>query len=187
MAFFVCVSFVFFGLLFSVVEHRIGISVYFAKDYGYVKAELRFWGILVAKARFYITDDGVFSEFFGKTKKLKISENSQKGAGRRKFFSAKSVLKAAKVSEVSAFVSGGFSDYKNTAVAFGAVNSVLGVLESAGGVKVVKTVVPSQKEVFFAEVGACIKLSVWNTLKQTAEDKICQTISRKSSKTHSKP
>lgn len=190
MAFFFC-FFVLIAILATVlVRHKIRLSLYVAADYGFSSVEVRIWGVLVAKARFYIIEEGVFLEFFGKIKKITVKsggQNERRNGKKKKFFPIKAVLKAAKINEISAYVFGGFSDSYKTALILGAINSVLAVAKSAGGVKVKKTVVPSGGERFFGSFEICIKLSVWDTLTKIAEGRKCQTTSRKSSKIRSTP
>lgn len=190
MAFFFCFLVLISILAAVLVRQKIRLSLYVAADYGFSSIEVRIWGILVAKARFYIIDEGVFLEFFGKIKKITLKsggENHRRTGKKKKSFPLKAVLKAAKINEISACVFGGFSDSYKTALILGAINSVLAVIKSAGGVKVRKTVVPSGGERLFGSFEICIKLSVWDTLTKMAEERKCQTTSRKSSKIRSTP
>lgn len=80
-------------------------------------------------------------EFFGKIKKITVKsggQNERRNGKKKKFFPIKAVLKATKINEISAYVFGGFSDSYKTALILGAINSVLAVAKSAGGVKVKK-------------------------------------------------
>lgn len=188
MAFFFCFLVLIALVAAVLVRHKIRVSLYVAADYGFSSVEVRIWGVLVAKARFYITGEGVFLEFFGKIKKITLKSGGQNERRNvKKSFPLKAVLKAAKINEISACVFGGFSDSYKTALILGAINSVLAVAKSAGGVKVKKTVVPSGGERFFGSFEICIKLSVWDTLTKMAEERKCQTTSRKSSKIRSTP
>ena len=186
MAFSFCFLVLIAILAAALVRHKIRLSLYVAADYGFSSVEVRIWGVLVAKARFYITGEGVFLEFFGKIKKITLKSGGQNDK-KKKSFPLKAVLKAAKINEISAYVFGGFSDSYKTALILGAINSVLAVTKSAGGVKVKKTVVPSGGERFFGSFEICIKLTVWDTLTKMAEERKCQTTSRKSSKIRSTP
>lgn len=189
MAFFFCFLVLIALVAAVLVRHKIRLSFYVAADYGFSSVEVRIWGVLVAKARFYIIDEGVFWSF-SENQKITLKsggQNKRRNGKKKRFFPIKAVLKAAKINEISAYVFGGFSDSYKTALILGAINSVLAVAKSAGGVKVKKTVVPSGGERFFGSFEICIKLSVWDTLTKMAEERKCQTTSRKSSKIRSTP
>ncbi|HCE33848.1 MAG TPA: hypothetical protein DEQ88_00475, partial [Clostridiales bacterium] len=119
MAFFFC-FFVLIVLVAAVlVRHKIRLSLYVAADYGFSSMEVRIWGVLVAKVRFYIIDEGVFLEFFGKIKKITLKsggQNERQKDKKKKSFPLKAVLKAVKINEISACVFGGFSDSYKTAL-----------------------------------------------------------------------
>ncbi len=184
MAFFVVIFALCLILLFF-TKHKIGIRIYVAAEYGYALVEVRFWGILVAKVRFYITKSGLFwvlGNFEPKKINLKNHRSSDKNIQKPKRSAniLKRIFGATEVCEISADVFLGTTDSAKTAIILGTFLSLCEIAERFLNVKISKNAVRAGSDKLFLDLNVGIKLSLWNIIR--GEDKKCHKTSPKSSK-----